>query len=246
MGNARIYVIGDIHGCVDELEALLDFIAPGRNDRICFLGDYVDRGPSSKAVVDRLVRLRHQGPDCTFLKGNHEDMFLAYLGLPGLYGDSFIMNGGGRTLASYGIDSLSGRAAWERIPKEHRDFFLSLEREVRFGKFLCVHAGIRPTQTLDQQTDEDRFWIREDFICAPHPFPFTILFGHTPRREVLLDLPYKVGLDTGLVYGNKLSCLDLTTKTLLQVRRATRTVTSRDLKENFARLAPLTSQGDFL
>ena len=80
MSAARTFVIGDIHGCVDELDRLLDALAPAAGDTVVFLGDYIDRGPASKAVIDRLLRLRREGPRCVFLKGNHEDMFLGFLG----------------------------------------------------------------------------------------------------------------------------------------------------------------------
>jgi serine/threonine protein phosphatase 1 len=244
--NGRTYVIGDIHGCLNELNALLDFLRPDSNDQVCFLGDYVDRGTDSKGVIARLIQLRDEGPRCTFLKGNHEAMLLAYLGHAGLYGDAFLLNGGGRTLASYGISAHPQSAAEVRLPREHEAFLVSLERDVRLGEFFCVHAGLHPGRPLEKQTDEDRFWIREGFITVPHRFPFTILFGHTPQRDVFLDLPYKIGLDTGLVYGNKLSCLELETKSLFQVRRETSEVITRDLEEEFARAAPLTSRGAFI
>src|ERR1043166_9018992 len=102
MTPARTFVIGDIHGCVDELNWLLDALSPTEADAIVFLGDYIDRGPASKAVIDRLLRLRREGPGCVFLKGNHEDMFLAFLGLQGHYGEAFLLNGGETTLQSYG------------------------------------------------------------------------------------------------------------------------------------------------
>jgi serine/threonine protein phosphatase 1 len=239
-------VIGDLHGCLNELNVLLNFIRPGGDDHVCFLGDYVDRGPDSRGVVDRLIRLRDEGTRCTFLKGNHEDMFLAYLGHAGHFGDAFLLNGGGRTLASYGILTAPRKGTEVRIPREHERFLLALERESRLGEFFCVHAGLRPTRALEDQTDEDRFWIREEFITVPHRFPFTILFGHTPQREVFLDLPYKIGLDTGLVYGNKLSCLELKARRLLQVRREAREVVRYDLKDEFAHAVPLTSPGTFI
>jgi serine/threonine protein phosphatase 1 len=96
-----------------------------------------------------------------------------------------------------------------------------------------VHAGLRPTRGLEDQDDEDRFWIREEFIDRPHPFPFTILYGHTPQREVRVHLPYKIGLDTGAVYGNLLSCLDLGSKELVQVRAGTAEVWRRSLTREF-------------
>ena len=94
-----------------------------------------------------------------------------------------------------------------------------------------MHAGVRPTQPLAAQSEEDLLWIREEFINQPHPFPYTVLFGHTPQREVLVDLPYKVGLDTGLVYGNRLSCLEIDAQRIWQIRRGQRAVTHRTLVE---------------
>lgn len=220
MSAARTFAIGDIHGCIDEVERLLDALRLGADDTVCFLGDYVDRGPAARAVIERLIRLRDEGPTCIFLKGNHEDMFLAFLGHEGRYGDAFIANGGGATLASYGLDGLSGPEVAERLPPSHCEFLLSLRSQAPLGEeFFSVHAGLRPTRRLEDQTDEDRLWIRDEFISYPHPFPFTVLYGHTPRREVGWDLPFKIGLDTGLVYGNRLSCLDVSSQELWQIER---------------------------
>lgn len=216
------------------MERLLDAAQPVSGDTICFLGDYIDRGPSSRGVIDRLVRLRTEGPACVFLKGNHEDMFLAFLGLSGRHGDAFLWNGGGATLASYGLAHVPASAVAERLPPSHRDFLLSLRTHACFGRFLCVHAGIRPTRSLDAQVEDDLLWIREEFISATHPLPYTVLFGHTPQRDVRLHLPYKIGLDTGLVYGNRLSCLELTNRELWQVGRGEHHVERRSLALEFA------------
>jgi serine/threonine protein phosphatase 1 len=216
------------------VERLLDAAQPVSGDTICFLGDYIDRGPSSRGVIDRLVRLRTEGPACVFLKGNHEDMFLAFLGLSGRHGDAFLWNGGGATLASYGLAHVPASAVAERLPPSHRDFLLSLRTHACFGRFLCVHAGIRPTRSLDAQVEDDLLWIREEFISATHPLPYTVLFGHTPQRDVRLHLPYKIGLDTGLVYGNRLSCLELTNRELWQVGRGEHHVERRSLALEFA------------
>lgn len=229
MSAGRRFVVGDVHGCLDELDRLLDRLAPGGADTICFLGDYVDRGPSPRGVIDRLIRLRHEGPQCIFLKGNHEDMFLAFLGHPGRHGDAFLWNGGDATLASYGCQGLPGAAVAERLPAGHRDFLTGLRSHVYLDAFLCVHAGVRPTRPLTAQSEEDLLWIREDFIAKPHPFPCTVLFGHTPQREVLVDLPFKVGLDTGLVYGNRLSCLEVDANRIWQIRRGEQTVHDKPL-----------------
>lgn len=233
MSDARTFVVGDLHGCVDELNALIDAIAPTSDDSICFLGDYVDRGPSPKRVVERLLRLRREGPRCTFLKGNHEDMFLAYLGYPGHHGEAFLWNGGDVTLNSYGIDVAGRSNIAQQLPPEHLEFLLGLRLWAVFDDFLCVHAGLRPTRAWDDQDEEDLLWIREDFINRPHPYQFTILYGHTPQREIRLDLPYKIGLDTGLVYGNMLSCLELSRKELLQIRRGSHRLEGRSLAGDF-------------
>jgi len=230
MSAPRTFVIGDLHGCADELDCLLDHVAPASADTVVCLGDYIDRGPSARAVVERLLRLDHEGPRCVFLKGNHEDMFLGFLGRHGAYGEAFLRNGGDVTLHSYGLDGLSGAEVAARLPAAHLAFFDHLDLMFEHGPFLCVHAGVLPDRPLDQQRDEDLMWVRGEFVEWPHPFPFTILFGHTPKREVFDDRPYKIGLDTGLVYGNKLSCLELTDLRLFQVRRGGRTVLSRPLE----------------
>lgn len=232
--RSRAFVVGDIHGCIEELDRLLDHLALTRQDTIVFLGDYIDRGPESKAVVHRLLRLRQEGPQCIFLKGNHEDMFLAFMELPGRHGESFVYNGGEATLRSYEVDRCPGHEISKRLPPEHLAFLQELQARHSLGEFLCVHAGVNPQRRLDDQTSEDLFWIRGAFIHKPHSFGVTVVFGHTPCRDVLLDLPYKIGLDTGLVYGNKLSCLELSEKVLLQIRRGESTVTRRSLGAEFA------------
>jgi serine/threonine protein phosphatase 1 len=231
MDAARTFVIGDIHGCVDEIDRLLDVLAPTAADTVVFLGDYVDRGPASKGVIDRLLRLRREGPRCVFLKGNHEDMFLGFLGEGGAFGEAFLANGGAHTLRSYGVHGEFGQVRGEHLPPEHLEFLQSLQMYCELGEFLCVHAGINPSRSVAAQRAEDLLWIRDEFVRRPHPLPFTVLFGHTPQREVLVDLPYKIGLDTGLVYWNKLSCLELAEQRLFQLRRGERAVHSRDMPE---------------
>jgi serine/threonine protein phosphatase 1 len=114
---------------------------------------------------------------------------------------------------------------------------LNLRPWALFDDFLCVHAGLRPTRPWDKQDEEDLLWIREDFITAQHPYPFTVLYGHTPQRQIRVDLPYKIGLDTGLVYGNLLSCLELSRKELFQIRRGSGNVQGRSLAEEFEQSA---------
>jgi len=225
-----VFAIGDLHGCLDELDVLLERIAAGAGDTLVFLGDYVDRGPRVRALVERLIRLREEAAATVFLRGNHEDMLLAYLGFAGRHPDVYLANGGVATLASYGVPSdVSGAAAAAHVPAAHVEFFRSLVLTHRHDRFLFVHAGVRPGVALEQQAEEDLLWIREEFFAARHDLPWTVVFGHTPQREARVALPYHLGLDTGVVYGNKLSCLDLAGRCLLQVARGSRRVVERDL-----------------
>jgi serine/threonine protein phosphatase 1 len=208
--SGRFHIVGDIHGCVRELETLLTGLDVSAGDTLAFIGDYIDRGPDSRAVVDLLLGLRAQsGLRTIFLKGNHEDMCLAYVGRDGRWGESWRMNGGGATLRSYGVsDALQGAAAAERFPAEHLEFFESLDLTAVVDEFLLVHAGVRPSVPLGAQDPEDLLWIREEFIACAHELPHTVVFGHTPQRQVLVDLPYKIGIDTGCVNGGRLTALE--------------------------------------
>jgi serine/threonine protein phosphatase 1 len=232
------YVIGDIHGCFEELACLVENLPLAASDRIVFLGDYVDRGPDSERVISYLLRLTQQiSNEVIFLKGNHEDMFLAYLGLPGQYGDMFLYNGGGATLASYGITAAAanGTKVLPQLPAAHVEFLRNLRSFYLAEPFLCVHAGVHPLKSLDKQSESEMLWIRQEFITNPHRLPYTIIFGHTPQKEVFFDLPYKVGIDTGLVYGNKLSCIELREKTLFQIERKSRKVKRTLIKHKWGR-----------
>jgi serine/threonine protein phosphatase 1 len=223
----RCFVIGDIHGCPNELRYLIEDLPLESGDRLVFLGDYVDRGPDSKGVVSYLLELQKNAAyDFIFLKGNHEDMFLSYLGLPGQYGDMFLFNGGKVTLESYGLPTTNSAPdeRLARIPPAHLDFYKNLRNYYIAAPFLCVHAGIDPLKPLEDQTESDMFWIRNQFIYRSHMLPYIVLFGHTPQNDVFYDLPYKIGLDTGLVYGNKLTCLETQKKMLYQINRGKKTV----------------------
>jgi len=222
----RLYAVGDIHGCAAELEALLAALPLARGDTLAFVGDYLDRGPAVRAVIDLLLDLRtRDGLTTVFLRGNHEDMCLAYLGRAGQWGDSWMMNGAAATLRSYGVPlGTGGPLAAERFPESHLAFLEGLLPWFTADRFLLVHAGIRPGRPLERQSTEDLFWIREEFIQRPHDLPHTVVFGHTPRREILLDLPYKIGIDTGCVYGGRLTAIDLSEGVVYQVARGERQV----------------------
>jgi serine/threonine protein phosphatase 1 len=237
----RSYVVGDIHGCLGELECLLDSLPLEPSDRLVFLGDYIDRGPDPKGVISHLIERQKIGQqEFIFLKGNHEDMFLSYLDLPGKNSEIFLFNGGGTTLTSYGIAPtiISAQEAHFRIPRSHIDFLKSLRTYCLIEPFLCVHAGIHPLRPLNEQKEKELLWIRDEFIFNPHALPYTVLFGHTPHREVFFDLPYKIGLDTGLVYGNQLSCLEVQDKILFQIERRKKTVVRKSVANQWKQKTP--------
>jgi serine/threonine protein phosphatase 1 len=229
--NGRVFAIGDIHGCPEELGAMLKYIDAGSTDAVIFIGDYVDRGPSAKDVIELLIEYKRQHPGAVFLKGNHEDMMLGFLGMQGNYGESFLFNGGFATMASYDIvDDAGLDEASERMPSSHLDFLQNLETSYLRPPFLFVHAGVHPERSLEEQESEDLLWIRQEFILNPHTLGHTVIFGHTPMRDVLVDMPYKIGLDTGLVYGGKLSCLEFTEGRCFQVSRGSKKVSSYRIK----------------
>lgn len=238
--SGRLLCIGDVHGCADELEALLDAVSPTSSDRLVFLGDYIDRGPASRRVLDMLVELRRALPETVFLRGNHEEMLLSFLGRDAEGGELFLRAGGGPTLASYGL-AAPGRglapadlpaAACAALPAAHLDFLEGgLRLWFRSGRFLFVHAGVRPGVPLEKQRKRDLLWIREEFLGAATGVEGVVVFGHTPYRNAFFGRDGKLGLDTGCVYGGMLSCVDLSSGWLHQVRRGDRRARRCDVAE---------------
>jgi len=230
--TGRLFAIGDIHGCPDELATMLGRIDPKRGDIVVFIGDYVDRGPSSRDVIEQLLMLkRESGCQPIFLKGNHEDMMLSFLGLPGRFGESFLFNGGASTLDSYGVTESQLEQAARFIPDQHLAFFSDLAISYLSPPYLFVHAGVMPARQLDEQVPEDMLWIRQEFIFNPHELGQMVVFGHTPMKTVMFDPPYKIGIDTGLVYGNKLTCIEFREGLLYQVGRNSREVKLQRLEQ---------------
>jgi len=202
MGN--IFAIGDIHGSADKLIALVEkLVIDFENDTLVFVGDYIDRGPASFEVVEYLLNLKKRCRNTVFLKGNHEDMFLNYIDGPDKL--TYLMNGGKDTLESY-LSKSSGDPS--PIPPEHIDFFRSLLPYYETEDYIFVHAGLRANIPLNMQGPDDLLWIRSDFIDSDYDFGKLVVFGHTPFLEPLMR-PNKVGIDTGAVYGNKLTCIKL-------------------------------------
>lgn len=234
---SRIFAIGDIHGCSRELKVLLEFLRAERNlsagDLVVFIGDFVDRGPDTRGVIQLLVEFQQAFPETIFLRGNHEDMLLDFLGYEGSQGNVYILNGGANTLQSYDISPAdTSETVVEKLPPLHLGFLLGLESFVQVDGYIFVHAGLNPLKSLSDQEGRDLFWIRDEFIANVHQFNATVVFGHTPYQNVLFNFPYKIGIDTGLVYENMLTCLNLTEKEILQVKFGTKRVTKRRFPAN--------------
>jgi serine/threonine protein phosphatase 1 len=201
----RIFAIGDIHGCCDKLVSLMDIIDVDlKKDKLVFIGDYIDRGPGSKEVVDYLIKLGKQHSNVVFLKGNHEMMLQNYLS--GEDTATFLFNGGQETLDSY-LRKRRGKQGYP-IPSSHLGFLQNLELCYETDKYIFVHAGLKDNVALDEQDEWDLLWIRDEFIYSDFDFGKQVIFGHTPFREPL-TLDNKIGIDTGAVYGNKLTCVEL-------------------------------------
>jgi serine/threonine protein phosphatase 1 len=205
MTEKKTYIIGDIHGCLDMLQRLMFKIGWNpEQDRLIFLGDYIDRGEDSKGVVDYILDLFKLSNQIDCLLGNHEKLLLDFL--EGRDSHNFIINGGNITLESYSIDRAAETT--DLIPQEHILFFKSLKLWIELDDYYVVHAGFQPGIELEQQIVEDLVWIRESFIYSNYDFGKKVIFGHTPFLEPLV-MDNKIGIDTGAVYGNTLTCLEL-------------------------------------
>lgn len=201
----NIFAIGDIHGCLAKLRALIGKIPIDfTRDTLLFIGDYIDRGPHSVEVVDYLINFKKRHPGVIFLKGNHEDMLEKYLN--GTDRFTYLLNGGQRTLDSYLNQSTKSDAF--PIPAHHKDFYRSLKLYYETDKYIFVHAGMRPKVQLEFQENEDLLWIRDKFIYTKYNFGKRVIFGHTPLSKPLVE-SNKIGIDTGAVYGNVLTCVRL-------------------------------------
>lgn len=221
-----IYAVGDIHGRLDLLDDLLRRIeedaarSTGDSERILiFLGDYIDRGPASRGVVDRLLEGPLDGFTTVRLMGNHEEALLSFLDSTS-DGLDWLTFGGLETLLSYGVplrtlpstdrqivelrEALAGA-----VPKSHLDFFRRCTFRHSIGDYVFVHAGVRPGVPLERQTPSDLMWIRDDFLRVRVPLPGrVVVHGHT-----IVDLPqdrtHRINIDTGAFVSGRLSCLAL-------------------------------------
>jgi len=225
------YAIGDIHGCLEELRVIIETLRREENlqlgDALVFVGDYVDRGPDSKGVIDYLIELS-RSQHCIFLMGNHEDMMLWWLNIQhgnnhtesvdaARYASVWIPNGGDETLISYGVDVFShhsgGRTdAIRAIPRSHIEFLKDLRYHYIDGSNLYVHAGVSslgleaetPQEAVERSTNKDLLWDRTAFKLRNN-FG-TIIYGHTPNKSGIRwhrredGPPHSVGVDVGCVF----------------------------------------------
>jgi serine/threonine protein phosphatase 1 len=216
----RIYGIGDIHGCADLLAALLRQIDvdctlyPSSRPIVVFIGDYIDRGPASKEVLDLLLGCERT-KETVFLKGNHENFVHRFLSAPAVL-DEWRFCGGLETLMSYGLKpSINpsvpeqrqlAKALAKSIPKTHLEFLDSLKLSFNCGDFLFVHAGIRPGVPIREQSEEDLLWIREEFLSCEQQFEKFVVHGHTPVAKPDIR-SNRINIDTGAFATGRLTCM---------------------------------------
>ncbi|MGC5796722.1 metallophosphoesterase family protein [Sphingomonas sp. NFX23] len=222
----RVYAVGDIHGRADLLDELIGLIEADERERgaaettLIFLGDIVDRGPASAAVIDRLRGLAHarpDRPDVRFLLGNHEEIFLGALDGEPKALRLFCRIGGRETVLSYGMEA----AEYERldyeelvqrletlVPDEHREFLRKFEDMIVIGDYAFVHAGVRPDTPLDLQRTSDLRWIRDPFLDHRSTLEKTIVHGHTMTDEIERR-GHRIGIDTGAYASGRLTALGM-------------------------------------
>lgn len=230
-----LYAVGDIHGrkdlllrLVEQIDADAAQLPEGVKPQIIFLGDYIDRGLQSRDVIEYFTSGALERYDPVFLLGNHEEALLRFLQEVN-FGTQWTRFGGGETLYSYGFAPPNSRAslnsheemakvrdAWNklwtefraRLPETHLSFFQSLKPYHVAGDYLFVHAGLRPGLSLEEQSQRDMLWIREEFLDDGAPFDHLIVHGHTPEDAIYRD-DRRIGLDTGAFLTGKLSAARL-------------------------------------
>lgn len=218
---SRLYVIGDIHGRFDLLERMIELInsdikVRGSECLVVTLGDYIDRGPESRAVVDRLMNNPFSGKFIP-LKGNHEALLESFLENP-TGGAAWWHLGGWETLKSYGIEAKPRmtRRGFTKVATQLRgalsrqqfDFFKSLKTSLTVGDYFLCHAGVRPGIALELQSEEDLLWIRDEFLDTEIDFGKIIVHGHTPVREPHVRAN-RINIDTGAFLTGRLTCIVL-------------------------------------
>jgi serine/threonine protein phosphatase 1 len=230
-GGRLVYAVGDVHGHAEELGALLRRIAAdaqasraAQQPLLIFLGDYVDRGPDSRGVIDAVLAVEAAGEfEVVALKGNHEDALIRFLADPS-YAETWIANWGEATLRAYGVESWGGEAVQARfqaaLPDAHRRFLGRLALSHTVGDYHFVHAGVRPGVAVEAQDERDLLWIRHEFLSSDAAFGKVVVHGHTPAYapEVRAN---RIGVDTGCYFTGVLTAARLhgRARDFIQVRR---------------------------
>jgi serine/threonine protein phosphatase 1 len=221
--GSRIYAIGDMHGRLDLLERLRTMIVedahrhPIERRVVVYLGDYVDRGPDSRGVIDLLAREPLPGFESIFLKGNHEDRLLEFLVDPGV-APGWMTYGGDAALFSYGVrppdtrkveEILAAQQAFiKALPPGHLEFLRALKLVHIEGDYAFVHAGFREGVPIEFQTPEDMMWIRNEFLWSDADFGKIAVHGHTITEQPQIR-GNRIGIDTGAFATGTLTCLVL-------------------------------------
>lgn len=207
----RRYVIGDIHGCSQALHGLIEEISPGAEDQLIFLGDFIDRGPDSRGVVDQVIELRRR-TRVVALRGNHEVMLLGVM-TGGLDMNWWRETGGQSTLASYG-------GSLARLPSLHFDFFQSLRSHYETEHEIFIHAGYDPDCPIEQTGDLQRYWTHLRSLPPPHCSGKRVYVGHTPQASgEVLNLGHLICVDTYCFGGGWLTAMDVDSHEILQASR---------------------------
>lgn len=219
----RVYAIGDIHGRDDLFADLLGKIVADDARRgsahttLVLLGDLVDRGPDSAAVVERALRIGAPFEAVRLLVGNHEECFLSALDGDRSRVRYFFRIGGDATIQSYwgddeayhaaSIDELAAGLA-AKVPAAHVDFIRRGEDLIQIGNYVFVHAGVRPGVSLEKQRRSDLRWIRDEFLDAEGDWPGVVVHGHTITRDVDFGTG-RIGIDTGAYASGILTAIGL-------------------------------------
>lgn len=226
----RLIAIGDIHGQLGKLRHLLNLVAPRTDDRLVFLGDYIDRGPDSRGVIETLLACERKYPETIFLRGNHEQLLLDALSEQGISAEPeltelspryaadagasatllHLFNGGGATLASYGISSHA-----ERLPEEHLAFLHRTRLFWQEPPFLFVHAGADPALAPE---DQDPFTLLWDRTSPPGRNDTIHVVGHQPTMDGRPQFePGRYRIDTGAGHGGPLTACEVQSQHCWQV-----------------------------
>ncbi len=229
--GTRVYAVGDCHGCLDALRGLRAAIVAdsagadaggprARRRVVVYLGDYVDRGPDSRAVLDLLIGEPLAGFETIHLLGNHEAFMRGFLDGEDV-ASAWLRNGGVETLSSYGLDVAALNGPWPggdrpalrdaltaAMPEAHRVFLDGLVLSHTEGDYYFAHAGIRPGVPLEHQGENELLWIREPFLSSTADHGKVVVHGHSVARKPEVR-PNRIGIDTGACFGGKLTALVL-------------------------------------